>query len=384
MTSNDPDNLYLNIRINRDGDTDPRYASNIASYDICQNNPIINNPSDYYLAVTDYSIPLESIPTTVVRVVPNQPDPNKMTATLSILVPSLIPGDPDIEYTNNVTYIPSTTLAPPVQDQPFQVITNYYFVYSYMFLLNAFNQTLADLLVTAAITLPPGIIPPYFTLEYEAFQKIVLIVPDYFVQNGYKIAMNIQTLNYFGGFDQFFNINSLNARYIFSYINTNNICNQDGIYDPNGDYWIYKQQYYAIPQWSSLSKILIYTSAIPIRNQQSSSSNKLAPDLLSTLPLLYVDIPNYDTASQAKTYAYFEPGPQYQLVDLISETPLRKIHINISWMDHNGEVFPLYLQPYSSCNIQLGFFKKSLYNQQTNKSTASGSGRSLYFNQKTY
>lgn len=340
MTSNDPDNLYLNIRINRDGDTDPRYASNIASYDICQNNPIINNPSDYYLAVTDYSIPLESIPTTVVRVVPNQPDPNKMTATLSILVPSLIPGDPDIEYTNNVTYIPSTTLAPPVQDQPFQVITNYYFVYSYMFLLNAFNQTLADLLVTAAITLPPGIIPPYFTLEYEAFQKIVLIVPDYFVQNGYKIAMNIQTLNYFGGFDQFFNINSLNARYIFSYINTNNICNQDGIYDPNGDYWIYKQQYYAIPQWSSLSKILIYTSAIPIRNQQSSSSNKLAPDLLSTLPLLYVDIPNYDTASQAKTYAYFEPGPQYQLVDLISETPLRKIHINISWMDHNGEVFP--------------------------------------------
>lgn len=380
MTINDPDNLYLNIRINRDGDTDPRYASNIATYDIIQNNPLINNPSDYYLAVTDYSIPLESIPITIVRVVPNQPDPNKMTSTISILVPSLVPGGPDLEYTNNVTYIPSTSIAPPVQNQPYQVITNYYFAYSFMFLIEAFNQTLVGLLATAAITLPPGIVPPYFTLENDSFQKIVLIVPDYFIQNNYRIAINIQSLNYFGGFDQFFNISSLNARYIFSYINTNNICDQNGKYDPNGDYWFYKQQYYALPQWNSLSKILIYTSAIPIRNQQSTSTNKLSPDLLTTLPLLFVDIPNYDTVSQAKTYAYFEQSPQYQLVDLISETPLRKIQISIAWMDHNGEVFPLYLQPYNSCNIQLGFFKKSLYNQKTEAIINKGSGRIMNFN----
>lgn len=378
MTSRDPDNLYLNIRINRDGDTDPRYSSNIATYDICQNNPLINNPSEYYLAVTDYSIPLETIPLTIIRVIPNQPDPNKMTSTITILVPSLVPGGPDLEYTDNVTYIPSTNIPPPVQDQQFQVITNYYFLYSFAYLLNAFNQTLASLLTTAAITLPPGIVPPYFALENDSFQKIVLIVPDYFVQNNYRIAINIQSLNYFGGFDQFFNINSVNARYILSYINTNNICDQNGKYDLNGDYWIYKQQYYVLPQWSSLSKLLIYTSAIPIRNQQSTSSNKLAPDLLTTLPLLYVDIPDYLTISQSKTYAYYQSGPQYQLVDLIAETPLRKIHINIGWMDHNGEVFPLYLQPYTSCNIQLGFFKKSLYNQQAivNK----GSGRMIHYN----
>lgn len=375
MTS-DPDNLYLNIRINRGGDSDPRYYTNVATYDIVQNNPIINNPSEYYLAITDYSIPLESIPLNIARVVPNQPNPNLMTSTLSLVVPSAIPGQPDNVFTLNVEFIPTTTVNPPIQNQQFQVITSYYFIYTPLVLLNSFNQTLDALLSAASISLPVGIRNAYFALEDGDFQKLVLVVPDYFVQNNIRIAFNTEANNYFGGFSTFFNINSLTNRYTFLYYNTNNLCDELGKYDVNGSYWKYIQQSYLLPQWSSLSKILIYTTSIPIRNQQSSSNNRLAPDLLSTLPLLFVDIPDYNTISQAGTYAYFIPGAQYQLVDLISETPLRKIQINIAWMDHNGEVFPLYLQPYNSCNLQIGFFKKSLYNQNVNKQ----GGRYLNYN----
>lgn len=352
----DPDNLYLNIRINRGGDTDPRYYTNIATYDIVQNNPIINNPSEYYMAVTDFSIPLESIPINIARVIPNQPDPNLMVATFTIT------DSFGAETTQNVIYIPSTNIPPPIQNQPYQIITNYYFVYSYGFLLSAFNNTLASLITAAGIVLPPGIIPPYFTLVNDSFQKIMLIVPDFFIINNIQIGFNDATLNYLGGFDLFYDINSTASRHKIQFINTNNICDEFGTFDPAGQYWKYIQQNYVLPQWNCLSKILIYTSSIPIRNQQSTSNNILSPDLLSNLPIIYSDIPNYDTVAQARNYTYLNNAVEYKLIDLISETPLRKIQINIAWMDHNGEIFPLYLQPFNSCNIQLAFFRKELYN----------------------
>lgn len=352
----DPDNLYLNIRINRGGDGDPRYYTNIATYDITQNNPIINNPSQYYMAVTDFSIPLESIPISIARVIPNQPNPNLMIASFT-LTNSL-----GTEFTKNVIFIPSTNIQPPIQDKPYQIITNYYFIYSYGYLLQAFNNTLIDLITIAGIALPPGTVPPYFTLLNDSFQKIMLVVPDFFITNNILIGFNDQTLNYLGGFDIYYDINSVASRHKIQYINTNNLCDEFGKFDPTGQYWNYVQQVYVLPQWSCLNKIFIYTSSIPIRNQQSTSSNLLAPDLLSNLPIIYSDIPNYDTVSQAKNYTYFKDGDQYRLIDLISETPLKKIQITIGWMDHNGEVFPLYLQPFNSCNIQLGFFKKELYN----------------------
>lgn len=355
MNGNDPDNLYMNIRINRGGDQpDPRNFTNIASYEITQNNPIINDPSQYYLAITDFTIPLTSIPINVVRIIPNQPNPNLMTSCVSISYLG-------ITYTENLIYIPSTNILPPVQDKPYQVITNYYFAYSYNFILESFNVALAAVTLAAGIPIAPGKEYPRFILVDGDFQKIKLIVPDDFINSGAVIAFNDPALNYLGGFDMYYNItNPPTSRHEIIFL-SQVICNEYGIYDPTGDYFYFEQQYYALPQWNSLSKIIIYTNSIPIRNQQSTGTNILAPDLLSTLPILFSDIVDYNTISQAKNFAFLQNEPQYRLIDLVSHTPLKRIQLTIGWMDHFGEVFPLYLQPYQSCCLQLGFFKKDLY-----------------------
>lgn len=355
--SSEPDNVYFNIRISRFIDApNSRINSIYASYEATLNNPIIDNPSDYYVAITDYSIPLYSIPINIVRIVPNQPNPNLMTSVFSIIYSG-------IEYTENVNFIPSTTGAPPVQNQPFMVVSIYYYVYSYQYLIDAFNQTLASLVATAGIPLPPGTLNPYLYLDLKgSFPKINLVVPEFFINNNVKIGMNEQALNYFGGFSMSFNsLNSEDSAHLFNLYALNNLCDENGVRDPAGQYYLYEQEFYALPQWNVLSKIIISSSSLPMVNQLNVSSTTLSPDLSIHVPILYIETPNYETISQAKNYSYMNDDAQYKLVDLVSTIPLKRIQIAVSWQDNYGEVFPLLLQSFSTCSIQLGFFKKELY-----------------------
>lgn len=352
----EPDNVYFNVRINRSIDIpNARNYSNLAIYEATMNNSIIDNPSNYYLAITDYSIPLNSIPINIVRIVPNQPNPNLMTSKFSI-------NYLGIEYSQNIIFIPSTDQIPPIQDKPYMVVTNYYFIYSYQYLLDAFNQTLSSLVAASGIPLPPGTADPYFFLDVIGdFPKINLVIPDFFITNNVVLGMNEQAVNYFGGFSLFFSPVSLDARYTFNLFTTNNVCDETGVLNPAGNYYLYQQEFYALPQWNVLNKIIISSSSLPIVNQQNTSSNLLSPDLIVQSPILYIEIPNYETISQAKNYSYMSDDAQYRLVDLVSTIPLKRIQIAVSWSDHYGEVFPLELQSFNSCNIQLGFFKKELY-----------------------
>lgn len=349
----DADNIYLNVRINSSAEDTKNYSS-LASYSVNKEKPILNKPSDYYVAVTDFEIPASLIPLWIARVVPNQPDPNKMTATFTMVYNGTTFGP------LNVQYIPVNNDLAPIQNQPYQVVTHYYFVFTYNYLIQAFNNTLNDLFIAAGSPGGNQFLPPYFSLNNKDKQGLQLIVSDAFINSGAQIFINNFAGNYLSGFDYYYdNITQLLE---FKFFKFNNICDQYGHYDVNGEYWIFEQQYYCLTEWDALKKIIIYTSSLPIKNQETSSTNLLSRDLNNQSPILFSFVPDYKTASGTRTTIYYEEKEQYRLTDLQSEIPLRKIDIQVAWQNNIGEIFPIYLQPYQCCNLQLGFFKKSLYN----------------------
>lgn len=60
------------------------------------------------------------------------------------------------------------------------------------------------------------------------------------------------------------------------------------------------------------------------------------------------------------TFQYYSAG-QYRLVDLVSDTAIRDIDIQVYWEDKFGNLNTFYLQPNSNINIKIGFFSKELY-----------------------
>lgn len=451
--STDPDNIYFNIRINGNG-VDISNNNNTVTYGpISQNTPIINDPSKYYVAVTDFSIPGESIPLTIARVLPNQTDPvtrkndpNKMVAEIGITYKIRNDeGEEEIVFEReNLRFIPSTNGTAPEQKAPFQIITPYYYVYSYNNILLSINNALANLWTECEYNeILSTNAPPYFKLTTDDVPKLQLIIPATLfkfkisdVPNQYEkeflgISCNSALINYLGGFSWTFNekndpnfleyIFRPNIRYppydaenrserispanqplfyvndilsdffttapyqCYSMCDMNGMNNLGNIYQPceydyisevapdpsstNVDtrylnYLVFTQENYLLPQWNCLSKIVIYSQSLPIRNQQSTSRNYSSPDIVDKYPILFSFTPMYETSAQARNYIYYDAREQYKLTDMLGTDPLTKIQLSVGWSDHNGEVFPIYLNPFQSCTIQLGFFKKDLYKSQ--------------------
>lgn len=388
MNSYEPDTVYFNMRITGDTSNIP----SIASYQtLSQTNPVVNDPSKYYVAVTDFSCPGESIPITIARVIPNQNDPNLMQSKIAFT--SNVAGVSN-KYEQNLIFIPSTTISAPVQNRPYQVITPYYFVYSYQSIITSLNIALirAYDALAAVIVDFVGLEYPYFYISYDQdFPKIHLMIPKTVLEQMWipdppgptrevKISINSYLVNYLGGFDYTYNGNNdsnlldfvfnipaySDVKNVNPVVNTSYLyypitCDKIGFADENGDWYKFSQQNYLLPQWNCLSKIIIYTQSLPIRNQQVTSKQTDSPDVLNKYPILFSFTPDYETSSQARNYIYYTPRENYTLTELLTNTPLTRLDAYIAWVDHNGEVFPLYLNPFQSCNIQLGFFKKELY-----------------------
>ncbi len=385
--SYEPDTLYFNVRMTNNNNNNP--FSVPASYDsTSQNTPLIGDPSKYYITITDFSCPGESIPIAVARIVPNQGDANLMTSRIGVTMAGEL-------FAEDLIFVPTTDLKPPVQNKPYQVITPYYYMYSYQPIIDAINTALRKAMRLAGFTEPtdppPDPVPPlelpmfpYFFIDYSSdFPKIRFVVPKklFEIANFEGISINNDLVNYLGGFNYKYTsrVTTLNFVFIMPPLNDTPIDDENNIayYLPyssfgngaygdvdnltNVEFITFTQQNYLLPQWNCLSKIIIYTQSIPVRNQQTTSRVLESPDIVNKYPILFSFTPNYETSSQARNYIYYAPKESYLLTEMLSNSPLYKIQLSIGWVDHNGEVFPLYLNPFQSCTVQLAFMKKDLY-----------------------
>lgn len=344
---NQTDNVYLNITIDNETNTETPYK---AIYNQSRTLPILDKCSDYYMSVIRFDIPLDQVPLTIIPVIPNQPNPNLMTLVVGITNVGNFP--------ENLIYIPDNTATVPVQDQPTQVITNYYYVYNYNNVIRSANNALNAAFIAAGS--PGGGSAPIMIFDQNT-QLFSFIVEDSFITSGATIFCNEPFVNYFDAFHwKFLTYNSVIGKdYELVYDILPNNEYPTVTYPIMAPYYRFTQEYSSLANWTALRKILITSSTIPARKEfVTTTANS---DVTVTFPIITDFIPPLDTSSQSRSIAYYVPTSQYRLVDLVSENPLTNIDLQVYWQDKYGTVHQLLISQQQQLSIKIIFVRKSLY-----------------------
>jgi hypothetical protein len=397
------DNVYLNVVIDHSdlhghtGGTGPNFPTQYvtngddeeAVYNVTKNEIILDKCSDFYCSVARFTIPLNAVPLAICPIIPNQSDPNLTPMIIGIEYPLSIITD---RFPKNLEYDPQNFYQAPSQiGSQNQLVTDYYYIYSYQQIINMFNEALDLAWIASGLSvLFPNYIPPYFFFTAST-NLLTLVVPTCFVRTTSpataipKIFINNVSTNYLGGFNYFFNAdNTIQGNdYYFLFNDT-----PDQYYYPNGVaipggiaptvglpalpyYYSYTQEYSFLEYWTSLRRIIVSSNSIPVRNEYLPSGNNLnnnignnANGANSSFPILTDFIPNIEMSSgDSRSIAYYIPSPQYRLIDLLSEGPLQTIDIKLYWEDKEGNFFPIFISPLQQASLKLGFFRKSLYKE---------------------
>lgn len=339
------DNIYVNVTISNNDSVVPI----VAEYLVSKTIPILNKCDDYFCSIIRFDIPLNKVPIFICPIIPG----SLLTQKTPLIIGIRTGG---VNYPINLTYIPDNTLSPVNQtDTDKQIITEYYFCYTYQILINMINNALMDAFNLSGL----GGNPPY--IYYDAQTKLInLIVEAVNFTNGYPappnatIFLNSQLLNYLEAIEvKFFGFNQSQGR-DYEFVLSRSYVNSIG-----SGLVRFEQEYSCVNYWNSLSKILITANSIPIIPEYTPTNNS---GISSTFPIISDFTPQLEVAGQSRSIAYYTPTTQYRLADLKSSQELNTIDLKIYWQDRNLNIYPLYISIYQEATLKIGFFKKSLYN----------------------
>lgn len=382
----DKDNIYVNISIpaifpnyNPTGPGIPNVTippsgegDTQAIYKVNKTSPIIMDPSKYYCAITRFVVPLQQVPLFIMPIVPNTyvnpgnpGDPNLSTLVLGI-------NYNGNDYASYVNYIPNSPnwFPPPIQNNITQVITPYYYVYTYSELMDMLNQTLITLWANSGLAGSyPNLSPPRFFFEPES-QLIRITVPFIFVRSPIaSIFYNVSALRFLDNYPAiYFGQNQPNGKdfqfkfydQIENYYPPATIANP-----PLPSYYTYLQDYKLLYYYASLRKLLFVSQTLPIANEIVTYKNNVSE--YSTLPVITDFVLDSNIAGESRGIAVYNPTAQYRLVDLSGNSPISSVDIQIYWVDQYDNIYPINIIPGQVASLKLGFFRKELYKNDIKK-----------------
>lgn len=341
-----PDNLYVNLSLNNQT---PDSTGRATLSKVFTEN-ILDNPSDYYCAVVKLEVPLQALPLMIF------PDP---------AVPGFDWRIGVVEYDKTTTVAsPWIQTIPFISENGFNSIgsANYYWVYHYGQVSQMINAALSASYIAAG---SPGGDPvgPYVTFDNGIFS---FVLPQSFVNapsagTGWSIAWNNNFNIYFPTWNVYLkNIN--NQPDLAEYTLITDQLSYDKSFISGTDYLV-PQEFSSVDYLNSLRKIVVVSNNLPARkeyipaslaaNNQSTNSN--ADSVLIDLQVQL----ERETGQQRGILTY--EADLYRLVDLISNSPLQRINIELYWVDSLNNTYPVPVTRSDSVNIKLGFFKKSLF-----------------------
>lgn len=358
------DNIYVNINFSS---PTIKYSSTLPydvgmetfamEYDVTRNSDILSNPSDYYASIIRFDIPLHTIPNLICPIVPNQGNPNLSTHIFGISYNG-------VDYPTQLIYTNSdnNNLAPPIQNQIYQIVTPYYYMYSFQSLINMVNVALRTSYNASGLT---GF-APFFMFD-SASQLLQLVVNSQFINPTApfpEIFMNISIIPFFNSFparsvnpipqpngkDNVFVLNDLSYTTPFPGI---------------ANTYLFTGAYPIMQYWTSTRRLIFTSNSIPIQKEYVPSLTASA-DENTVLPIITDFTLNLNGSGDNRSIAYYNPTSQYRLVDLQSNAPLRKINIKVYWIDIFGNANPLLIYAGQTASLKLAFFKRSLYKSTGN------------------
>ena len=124
------------------------------------------------------------------------------------------------------------------------------------------------------------------------------------------------------------------------------------------------QEFPNLQGFNSLVNITLTTRGIPIQSEAVSipsgtgsyttgSGDGTALILTDFMPTTSVGF-----ESTRQRFVYYVPSSEYRLIELLSNSPLKVIDLQIYWTDLNGTLRPLMLRPDTFCSVKLLFRRK--------------------------
>jgi minor capsid protein V18/V19 len=380
-------------------------SNTLAQYEETRTQPILDDPSQYYMSIIRFSIDGSNIPIVVCPVIPNPNNVNDINYTpFSITLQYA-----GVDYTSPLIFIPEINV--PILPQPptlqgQDITTQYYYMYTYTTLVVMINNAIQSAF-TALITANPGVSAagvPYFIYD-RSQQKFALVVPNTVIAgtnvyqtqfNGSNIPLtgttqaagtiniflNSRIYSYFDSIESYqyqdvvlsnlMLIRDLKNNYYYPSQNGANtsppqvatsFTNTNISYTTAPVYYIFYQQYNTISNWNSLSGIVFLTSSLPIQYEYipASAINPMSGSGFSAFRPIITDFtPVLEQAGDARTrIVYFPQGP-YRLISLKSTDALYKIDLSIWWQDQYQNLYPLTISCNEADTIKIMFMKKSL------------------------
>jgi len=348
------DIIYYNIAIsNSTVDFMPAVYNQIAQV------PILEKPDEYFMTITRFSIPGQSIP---------------IFHFLKSSVDKPLNG-----YWLSLTYL-NQTFSTELIYFPEIDTTNYTgdnnTIYSYNAFVNMMNVAMQtcytavlNYCIEESLPAPPQTEAPFF--QYNAVNHLVSL----YCQTSYDpavsgllnqmtISMN-NILYYF--FNNFFvqrvgdqSPNHRDYDFIITNQHNNYITSDTNNPDITFPYYKNQQEYPTLYNWND-STTITFTSCLfptsaeyaPTTQNQVLNSEKILTDFepLQTLS---------DPSGFRGYLQYYASGP-YRLINLTTNSPLTNIDLQVFYKDELGNTYPLIINRNSTLSVKIAFIKKSLY-----------------------
>lgn len=358
------DRKYYNVAI---ANNENLNGENLASYKNVFNQPLIDNPSDYYLAIIRFQIPTMGIPILIPEIEsfgPNNPtgDVNKTVYNVELTYNGFSSGE------TNVIYIPSTTFFVPrpitaSDPNPMKQPSNYYFIFNFRHFIDMVNNAyiqaftnLNNILIANLQPIIPGIAP--FITYNGTNQLMTFHASPSFLHNtlntNARIYMNYKLFTFFDGVEVILN-NYLSATGIEILILDYNGTNFDGTN------YLISQQYPTLSTWNVFKSIQITSSLLPVETESVPVSRFDNQNVLNTLPVVKDFIPFYENGYEFRSFINFRFSGSYELINLNSNVPITVVDLQVYWLDRYGNRYLVSIPYNQVLTIKFAFIKKDTF-----------------------
>jgi len=349
-----------------------------------RNTPFVYDPESYYLSIIRFTLDTPTLPVFIPIIQPNQSNRNLTIYSVTLSWTDPISGVTFDEQTF-VQFIPqienAVVPAPPSQttDGLQNNQTGYYEILNYQYWIQLINNTFTtcfnDLntqVTTAGLTLPSTHAP---TMSWDIPTNSAVLTAE---QIGYdnsladpiEIYMNPAMYQIFSSFPVLIKgsvgiTNGKNIQLIMDGFGGANVV----VFPPTApsisqyDALQIVQEYSTIALWTPITSIVFTSNTLPVVPANISS------------PLLFINGEVYnnggnnsnisqvvtDFVSDSGIYKpniVYTPSAQYRLINLVGNTPIYNLDLNVYWKSRTGVLQPFKLSSGSTATIKLLFTRK--------------------------
>jgi len=378
-----PDKVYYDLTIANlnNGDVNPVNSPPLI-FNEQRQNAIIPNTGEYYLSIVRFQLDTTSLPIFVPIIQLNQPNPN--LTIYSVTIVDNTTGAPTQVYIEWENQIANIDVPQPPAPNPLQAESEWYFCYNFEWFVNLVNEALATALTTAGVS--GGIA----TMSWNSSSNTATLYLDeanFFTpdpstnppnQPLYSLYFNQALFTLFSSFPaQYFGSvgvsNGMNYKIqVNNYNGINTI--QLPVTAPTTTCIYINQEWDTTSVWTPVSSIVFTSATFPIIPTRLSPAQAYSGGVLynisqsgnnANIAQVITDLASGDLCY--KPSLLYEPTAQFRLVDMVGNTPLTNINIQVFWKSKLGTFVPFRLATGNSCSMKLLFTKKSSVSNNANQ-----------------